>query len=129
MKRECAADGTPIGRLGGRRAWRLVVALVKGVLTRKTPVEDGAVKAGGAALTDWMVAAGGMQVEIGMVSTGKAVVSSSPAQHGPPQSPRVLREERLDERDRALSSRSWAFTASSMAAAIDIFTSKYSGCP
>jgi transposase len=90
-------------------------------------VEDRAVKAGGAALTDWMVAAGRMGVEVGMVLTSKA--SSSPAQHGPPQSPSVLREERLDERDRALSSRSWAFTASSMAAAIDIFTSKYRGCP
>jgi hypothetical protein len=123
------ADGTPIGQLGGQQARCLVVALVKGVLTGKTPVEDWAVKAGGAALTNWMVVAGGMQVEIGMVSTSKAAVSSSPAQHGPPQSPSVLREERLDEQDQALSSRSWVFTASSMTAAIDIFTSKYRGCP
>jgi hypothetical protein len=87
------------------------------------------VKAGGAVSANWMVAAGGMRVEIGMVSTSKLVVLSSPAQHGPPQSPSVLREERLDEQDQALSSRSWAFMASSMAVAIDIFMSKYRDCP
>ena len=106
-----------------------MVVLVKRVLTRKTPVEDQAVKTGRAASTNWMVAVGGMGVEIGMVLPSKAAVSSSPVQYGPLQFPSMLREERLDEQDQALSLRSWAFMASSMVAAIDIFIPKYRGCP
>jgi hypothetical protein len=51
-------------------------------------------------VVDGTGATSGMAVIDGVTS------SSSPAQQGPPQSPTVLKEERVDERDRVLNSRS-----------------------